>query len=117
MTHRLKRRAKEHLHKPPKFWRTVIFSDENKYCIFCIKDRKLIWRNPCQELQKEHLVPTINHGGSGVMVWGEQRCRQVGVDRIIMNKYDYLDVLKNNLKKSTPKLDLGSSFRCQHELS
>ncbi|GFU80545.1 transposable element Tcb1 transposase [Trichonephila clavipes] len=33
----------------------------------------------------------------------------------IMNKYDYLDVLKNNLKKSATKLDLGSSFRFQHD--
>ncbi|GFY10647.1 transposable element Tc1 transposase [Trichonephila clavipes] len=31
-----------------------------------------------------------------------------------MKKYDYFDVLKNNLKESTTKLVLGSSFLFQH---
>ncbi|GFW14231.1 hypothetical protein TNCV_3548201 [Trichonephila clavipes] len=33
----------------------------------------------------------------------------------IMNKYDYLDVLKNNLKESATKLGLKSSFRFLHD--
>ncbi|GFW82151.1 transposable element Tc1 transposase [Trichonephila clavipes] len=60
MTNRLKWIAfeKDHIHKPLEFWRTVIFSDEGKFCIFGIKGCKLVWRNPCTALQKEHLVPT-----------------------------------------------------------
>ncbi|GFW80585.1 transposable element Tc1 transposase [Trichonephila clavipes] len=71
MTNRLKRIAfeKDHIHKPLEFWRTVIFSDEGKFCIFGIKGRKLVWRKPCTALQKEHLVPTVKLGGGGVMVW------------------------------------------------
>ncbi|GFS39013.1 transposable element Tc1 transposase [Trichonephila inaurata madagascariensis] len=70
MTNRLQRKAfeKEHTHKPPKFWRAVTFSDGSKFCIFGIKDRKLVWRKPCTALQKEHLVPTLKHSGGGVMV-------------------------------------------------
>ncbi|GFV97544.1 transposable element Tc1 transposase [Trichonephila clavipes] len=52
MTNRLKRIAfvKEHIHKPPEFWRTVIFSDEGKFCIFGIKGCILIWNKPCTNL-------------------------------------------------------------------
>ncbi|GFV53970.1 transposable element Tc1 transposase [Trichonephila clavipes] len=72
MTNRLKRIAfeKDYIHKPLEFWRTVIFSDEGKFCIFGIKGCKLAWRKPCTALQKEHLVSTVKHGGGGVMVWG-----------------------------------------------
>ncbi|GFT07886.1 hypothetical protein TNCV_1214571 [Trichonephila clavipes] len=60
MTNRFKRIAfeKDQIHKPLEFWRTVIFSDEGKFCIFGIKGCKLVWRKPCTVLQKEHLVPT-----------------------------------------------------------
>ncbi|GFU96347.1 transposable element Tc1 transposase [Trichonephila clavipes] len=74
MTNRLKRIAfeKDHIHKPLELWRPVIFSDEGNCCIFGIKGRKLVWRKPCKALQKEHLVPTVKHGGGAVMVW---RCK------------------------------------------
>ncbi|GFX17318.1 transposable element Tc1 transposase [Trichonephila clavipes] len=79
MTNRLKRIAfaKEHIHKPPVFWRTVIFSGESEFCIFGIKGRKLVWSKPCTALQKEHLVPTVKHGG-GVMMWGCMTSNGVG---------------------------------------
>ncbi|GFX35565.1 transposable element Tc1 transposase [Trichonephila clavipes] len=109
MTGRFKRIvfAKDHVHKP---WRTVIFSDEGKFCIFGIKSHKLVWRIPCTALQKEHLVPTVMHGGGGVIMWGCMASNGVGkLEYIesIMNKYDYFDVLKNNLKESATKLGLG----------
>ncbi|GFW93467.1 transposable element Tc1 transposase [Trichonephila clavipes] len=69
MTNRLKRTAfeKDYIHKPLEFWRTVIFSEEGKFCIFGIKGRKLVWRKPCSAFQKEHLVPTEKHCGGRVM--------------------------------------------------
>ncbi|GFU94589.1 transposable element Tcb2 transposase [Trichonephila clavipes] len=71
MTKRLKwiAFARDHIHKPLEFWRTVIFSNESKLCIFGIKGRKLVWRKPCTALQKEHLVPTVKYDGDGVMMW------------------------------------------------
>ncbi|GFS62558.1 transposable element Tc1 transposase [Trichonephila clavipes] len=61
MTNQLKRTdyAKDPIHKPLEFWRTVIFSDEDNFYIFGVKGRKLVWRKPCTALQKEHLVPTV----------------------------------------------------------
>ncbi|GFW17934.1 transposable element Tc1 transposase [Trichonephila clavipes] len=54
MTNRLKRIAvvKQHINKPPEFWRTIIFSDKRKFCIFGIKGRKSVWRKPCTVLKK-----------------------------------------------------------------
>ncbi|GFT80958.1 transposable element Tc1 transposase [Trichonephila clavipes] len=70
MTNRLKRIgfAKDHIYKPLEFWRTMIFSEEGKFCIFGIKGCKLVLRKPCTALQKEHLTPTVKHGGGGVIV-------------------------------------------------
>ncbi|GFV52056.1 transposable element Tc1 transposase [Trichonephila clavipes] len=55
---------------PLDVWRTVIFTDESKFCILGIKGRKLVWRKPCKTLQNEHLVPMVMQGGSGFMVRG-----------------------------------------------
>ncbi|GFV10495.1 transposable element Tc1 transposase [Trichonephila clavipes] len=95
MTNRLKRIAfeKDHIHKLLEFWRTVILSNEGKFCIFGIKGCKLVWRKPCTELQKEHLVPTVKHGVGGVMMWGCMASNDVGkLEYIesIMDKYDTL---------------------------
>ncbi|GFY04878.1 transposon Tf2-9 polyprotein [Trichonephila clavipes] len=80
MTNRLKWIAfeKDHIRKPLEFWRNVIFSDEGKFYIFGIKGCKLVWRKPCTALQKGHLVPTVKHGGGGVMVWGCMASNDVG---------------------------------------
>ncbi|GFX86830.1 transposable element Tc3 transposase [Trichonephila clavipes] len=80
--------AKVHIHKPPVLWRTMIFSDDSKFCIFGIKGRKLVWRKPCTVLQKEHLVPTVKHGGGGVRVWVCMASNGVG-------KLEYIE--SNNL--------------------
>ncbi|GFT79171.1 transposable element Tc1 transposase [Trichonephila clavipes] len=101
MTNQLKRIAfaKDHIHEPLEFLRTVIFSDKGNFCIFGIKGRKLVWRKPCTSLQKEHLVPTLKHGGSGVIEWGCMASNGVGKLYIesIINQYDYFNVLKNIL--------------------
>ncbi|GFX22718.1 transposable element Tc1 transposase [Trichonephila clavipes] len=57
----------EHVNKPPQFWEKVLFSDESKFRLFGIKERKLVWRKQGTALEKENLVPTVKHGGGGVM--------------------------------------------------
>ncbi|GFV85575.1 transposable element Tcb1 transposase [Trichonephila clavipes] len=107
----------DRIKRPPECWRTVIFSDESKFCIFGIKCRKLVRKKPCTELQKTDLVPTVKHGGGGVMVWGCVASNGVGKWKYIesiMNKYDYFDVPKK-LMESATELSLGSTFRFQRD--
>ncbi|GFX87155.1 transposable element Tc1 transposase [Trichonephila clavipes] len=80
VTSRFKRIAfeKDHIHKPLEFWKTEIFCDEGIFCILGIKGRKLVWRDPCTVIQKEHLVPMLKHGGGGVMVCGCMASNDVG---------------------------------------
>ena len=110
--------AKEYIHKPPEFWEQIIFTDESKYCIFGIKGRTRVWRKPNTSLNKENLVPTTKHGGGGVMVWGCMSGRGVGnltfIDGI-MDKWVYLNVLKENVVQSAEKLGLQGSYYFQHD--
>lgn len=117
---RLKRMAfaKEYVNKPPEFWNSVIFSDESKFCIFGIKGRKIIWRKNGTALGKQNLVPTVKHGGGGAMIWGCMASSGVGNIQFIesiMNRHDYLDILKTNLRESAIKLGLGERFVFQQD--
>lgn len=48
-------------------WKSVLWSDESK-CIYYGLD---IWLQPlCERMDSACLVPTVKHGGGGVMVWG-----------------------------------------------
>ncbi|GFV70445.1 transposable element Tc1 transposase [Trichonephila clavipes] len=84
--------------KHPEFWRSVIFSDEGKFCNFGIKGRKLVWRKPCTALQKEHLVPTVKHGGGGVIV-------------IRQHNVSSKDMLKSVLKDQWEKISAEETTR------
>lgn len=60
----------------------------------------------------------MKHGGGGVMVWGCMSSAGVGelvfIDGI-MDKTVYLNILKDNVKKSAEKLNLPASFTFQHD--
>ncbi|GFW19775.1 transposable element Tc1 transposase [Trichonephila clavipes] len=111
MTNRLKRIAfaKDHIHKPLEFWRTVIFSDESNFCIFGIKGRKLVWRKPCTALQKVHLVPTAKHDGGGVVMWGCMVSN--GVGKIRQHNVSSKDMLKSVLKDQWEKISPEETTR------
>ncbi|GFU70191.1 transposable element Tcb1 transposase [Trichonephila clavipes] len=110
--------ANEHVNKPPQFWEKVLFSDESKFCMFGIKGRKLVWRKQGTALEKENLVPTVKHGGGGVMVWGcmvaNGVCRLTFIDSSL-NHIGYINILKENLKQSAQDLNLGDDFWFQQD--
>lgn len=110
--------ANLYVNKPPEFWERVLFSDESKFCIFGIKGRKFIWRKSGTAFNKENLVPTVKHGGGGIMVWGCMAGNGVGnlvfIDSI-MDQFKYLNILKENLKQSAQKLDLEEDFWFQQD--
>lgn len=80
-----------------------------------------MWRKPNTALEKKNLVPTVNHGGGGVKVWGCMSSAGVGelvFIEGIMEKAYYLNILKENLQKSTPNLNMprfeAFGQRCAH---
>lgn len=106
--------AKEHLNKGIDFWKEVIFCDESKFNLFGSDGRPKVWRKPNTELEIQNMIPTVKHGGGSVMVWGCIAASGTGnLDFIetTMDRYVYLDVLKNNLKASAEKLGVSSTFK------
>lgn len=105
--------AKEHLNKCFEFWKTVIFSDEGKYNLMGSDGRINVWRKPNEELKLKNLQATVKKGGGNVIVWGCVSWNGVGTLHFIegnMNKYMYLDILKQHLKSSAEKMGLGNTF-------
>ncbi|CAK9827571.1 Transposable element Tcb2 transposase [Anthophora retusa] len=110
--------ANDYITKENDFWSTVLFSDESKFNIFQNDGRTLVWRRSNTELDPKNVQNTVKHGGGGVMVWGCMSSSGVGelvfIDNI-MDKYVYLDILKNNVRKSVEKLNLGRQFVFQQD--
>lgn len=110
--------AREHQNKDLDFWRTVIFSDESKFNIFRCDGRISVWRKPNTELERRNMLPTVKHGGGGVLVWGCMAASGVGelvFIEEIMDKMLYLNILKNNLSKSAEKLGLAGNYYFQQD--
>ena len=48
----------------------AIFSDESKFNIIVSDGRRMVWRKKNTGLESKNLIPTVKHGGGGVIVWG-----------------------------------------------
>lgn len=110
--------ATANVDKPLEYWNNWIFTDESKFNI-CGNDGKCrVWRKPNTELEPKNMIGTVKHGGGNVMVWGCMSANGVGnlhfVDGI-MDQYQYIDILKANLRESAEKMGLGSDFIFQQD--
>ncbi|GFX58710.1 transposable element Tcb1 transposase [Trichonephila clavipes] len=100
------------------FGTQLFFSDESKFNIFGSDGRQYVWRKPNTELEKQHLTPTVKHGGGSVLVWGCMAANRVGKLCFIygiMAARTYIDILSHNLQSSAQKLGLGTSFVFQQD--
>ena len=73
---------------------------------------------PLTALNKENIVPTVKHGGGGIMVWGCMAADGVGQLQFIedtMDKFAYLNILKENLRQSAAKLGLPTTYSFQQD--
>ncbi|GBM81200.1 hypothetical protein AVEN_236413-1 [Araneus ventricosus] len=67
----------------------------------------MVWRKLNSELEMKILTPSVKHDGGSQMVLGCMSAVGVGNLHFIdgmMDKYMYLDILKQNLKQSAEKL-------------
>ena len=53
--------VKSHLNKPQDFWNRVEMLGHNA--------QQHVWRKPNTASQNNHLIPTVKHGGGGLMMW------------------------------------------------
>lgn len=70
-------------------------------------------RERSQELNFRNLSPTIKHEGGSIMVWGCISSKEVGelvFTDVIMDKNRYLDILKQNLKRSVTAVDIENTL-------
>ena len=52
------------------FWKRILWSDESKFNLFGTDGKVMVWREPREEFQPACTVPTVEHGGGNVKVWG-----------------------------------------------
>jgi hypothetical protein len=98
-------------------WWNNVFANESKFNLFGPDERKIVCRKRNQALNFRNLNPTIKHGGGNVMVWVCTSSK--GVEKLvfingIMNKNMYLDILKQNFKKSLTAMDIENLFKFYH---
>ena len=92
-------------------WKTVIWSDESRFKLFRSDGRVWTWRKVGYRYHTNHLIPTVKHGGGGVMVWSCFSWKGLGPLIIVegnMNGEKYREML-SEVKKTMEQLygDLG----------
>lgn len=96
------------------FWKNVIFADESKYNVFGSDGKIRVWRKKNEELKAINVRASVKHGGGSIMVWGCMAASGVGKLQILdgnMDRFKYLQVLKDNLKESAKTLGIEQSFQ------
>jgi len=90
----------------------------SKFNVFGLDGRSFVWRQANTEMEVKNLRATVKHGDGSTMIWGCMTAGGTGnlvfIDGI-MDKYKYLDILKQNLKESARKLDIYEDFYFQQD--
>lgn len=110
--------ANLHKGKDLNYWDRVLFTDESKFNLFGNDRNYKVWRKKNESLKKKNIVATVKHGGGCVMVWGSMSAAGVGnlvfIDKT-MDRFVYLDILRNNLEPSVQKSGLKNDWIFQQD--
>ena len=60
--------CKRHQEWTDEQWKKVIWGDESQFTLFQSDGRTRVWRLPKEKYDVNCVVPTVKHGGGGVMV-------------------------------------------------
>ena len=94
----------------------VLWSDETKRNSFRSDGVKCVWQQPGEEYKDICVLPTVNHGGGSVLVWGCMSAAGTGQLQFIvgtMNANMFCDILKQSMIPFLWKLGNRSVF--QHD--
>ena len=95
----------------------MIWSDESKFEIFGSTRCVFVRRRKGEQMVSTHMVPTVKHGGGGVMVWGWFAGDTVGdLFKIedTLNQHGYHSILQRRAIPSGLRL-VGPSFIFQQD--
>uniref|UniRef100_A0A087XEF9 Transposase Tc1-like domain-containing protein n=1 Tax=Poecilia formosa TaxID=48698 RepID=A0A087XEF9_POEFO len=109
--------AKEHKEWTLDQWKSVLWSDESKFVIFGSNHRVFVRCRKHERMDSTCQVPTVKHGGGGVMVWGCFAGDTVGdLFKIggILNQHGYHTILQRHAIPSGLRL-VGPSFIFQQD--
>lgn len=110
--------AHTHLLKKKDYWTNVLWSDETKIELFGHNKTSTVWRKKNEAYNPKNTIPTVKHGGGNIMLWG---CfSSNGTGRLVkingkMNKEQYLDIMKDNIRQSAAELNLGPEWVFQQD--
>ena len=102
--------AKEHLDDLEEAWEKVMWSDETKIELFGINSTRRVWRKRNAEYNPKNTIPTVEHGGGNLMLWGFFSAKGTGwLHRIEgrMNGAMYREILGDKLLPSVRALKMG----------
>ena len=92
------------------FLRNVLWSDQTKIELF---EHRYVWRKKGEACKPKNTIPTMKHRGGSIMLLGCLAAGGTGaLHKIdgIMRMENYVDILKQSLKKSVRKLKLGRKW-------
>lgn len=91
--------AKLHQHWTVDQWRTVIWSDESRFCVFKNDGPQRVWRQKGEILSPKCTIPTVKFPAS-CMMWGSMSANGVGTLINVLgsiNSWKYQDILGEGL--------------------
>ncbi len=110
----LKQFAEDKQTKDMDYWNNVLWSDETKINLFGSDGVKHVWRQPGELYKDKCVLPTVKHGGGGVIVWGcMSGTGELQFIKGTMNANMYCDILKQSMIPSLRRLGRSAVF--QHD--
>ena len=91
--------SKRHLKDSQTMSIKILWSDETKIELFGLNTKRHVWRKPGTAHHQPNTIPTVNHSGGSIMMWG---CFLAGTGRLVliegkMNAAKYTEILEENL--------------------